>query len=275
MDRYSYMQSEAATSTSTFTRGRSVPLSGGTVHRERVATAGSGAAGVAGSTPASFASRDTSDRASARRASGAGAGDAGGMRSAAAEGALRGSRRTNLMKYAADNRVVRAIYDFTTGSTKTLFIALVVLVVAASLYGPVRDCYVAYRTGEVLAKQVALRESYNKSMQSEVDTLLSREGIEDAARSKLGLVMPGETRLTVTGLDDSNSSDSSSDASSDSSSSDSSNSSSASDTITADELEQQENAAINDAPWYIKALDVVFMFTGTSGQTVTSSGASS
>lgn len=266
MDRYSYMQSEATASTSTFTRGRSVPLSGGTVHRERVATAGAGAAGIAGSTPVSFASQDANKRAGARCASGAGAGDASGMRGTAAEGTLCGSRRTNLMKYAADNRVVRAIYDFTTGSTKPLFIALVVLVVAASLYGPVRDCYVAYRTGEVLAKQVALRESYNKSMQSEVDTLLSREGIEDAARSKLGLVMPGETKLTVTGLDDSSSSDSSSD---------SSNSSSTSDTITADELEQQENAAINDAPWYIKALDVVFMFTGTSGQTVTSSGASS
>lgn len=163
------------------------------------------------------------------------------------------------MKYAADNRAVQAIYNFTTGTTKPLFIALVVLAVLASMYGPVRDCYVAYRSGEVLSKQIALRESYNKSIQSEVDTLLSREGIEDAARTRLGLVMPGESTLTVKGLDD------------DSSSSDSS----ASTTMSADELERLEAEAINDAPWYIKALDVLFFFNSTTGQSVTSAGTSS
>ena len=186
-------------------------------------------------------------------------------------------RQTNFMKYAADNRFVQALYNFSTGRYKPVFILLVVAVALAGLYGPVRDCYVAYRTGDILARQVELREKYNEGLQSDVNTLLSREGIEDKARKDLGLVMPGETTLTVEGLDDdSGDSSSSSDSSSeDSSSSSDSSDSSDSTTMTAEELEQAENDVINDSPWYIKALDVVFFFTGTSGQTVTSTGASS
>lgn len=225
MDRYSDISAEAAASPYSFSRGRSVPLSSGIAGRERAAAVAAAGASNVSERPAGRPSR----------------------------------RNSSFMKYAADNRAVQMIYDFTTGPTKPLFIALVVLAVLASMYGPVRDCYVAYRAGEVLNKQIALRESYNSSIQSEVDSLLSREGIEDAARTRLGLVMPGESTLTVKGLDG------------DSSDSDSSSST----TMSADELEALEAAAVNDAPWYIKALDVLFSFNGTSSQAITSSGASS
>ena len=160
------------------------------------------------------------------------------------------------MKYAADNRAVHAIYEFTTGRTKPLAIALVILAILGGLYGPMRDCYVAYRTGDILARQLQVSERYNKSLQSDVSKLLSKEGIEDEARSKLGLVMPGEKQLEVKGLDGDSSSDSS-DASS---------------SLTASEIAKREAEVAAEAPWYIKVLDTVFFYSGVDGQEVSSSG---
>lgn len=164
--------------------------------------------------------------------------------------------RTNFMKYAADNRAVHAIYEFTTGRTKPLAIALVILAILGGLYGPMRDYYVAYRTGDILARQLQVSERYNKSLQSDVSKLLSKEGIEDEARSKLGLVMPGEKQLEVKGLDGDSSSDSS-DASS---------------SLTASEIAKREAEVAAEAPWYIKVLDTVFFYSGVDGQEVSSSG---
>lgn len=164
--------------------------------------------------------------------------------------------RTNFMKYAADNRAVHAIYEFTTGRTKPLAIALVILAILGGLYCPMRDYYVAYRTGDILARQLQVSERYNKSLQSDVSKLLSKEGIEDEARSKLGLVMPGEKQLEVKGLDGDSSSDSS-DASS---------------SLTASEIAKREAEVAAEAPWYIKVLDTVFFYSGVGGQEVSSSG---
>ena len=160
------------------------------------------------------------------------------------------------MKYAADNRAVHAIYEFTTGRTKPLAIALVILAILGGLYGPMRNYYVAYRTGDILARQLQVSERYNKSLQSDVSKLLSKEGIEDEARSKLGLVMPGEKQLEVKGLDGDSSSDSS-DASS---------------SLTASEIAKREAEVAAEAPWYIKVLDTVFFYSGVDGQEVSSSG---
>lgn len=172
------------------------------------------------------------------------------------DGAASRATRTNFMKYAADNRAVHAIYEFTTGRTKPLAIALVILAILGGLYGPMRDCYVAYRTGDILARQLQVSERYNKSLQSDVSKLLSKEGIEDEARSKLGLVMPGEKQLEVKGLDGDSSSDSS-DASS---------------SLTASEIAKREAEVAAEAPWYIKVLDTVFFYSGVDGQEVSSSG---
>lgn len=187
-----------------------------------------------------FVSRSDTGAAGRSRARAAHPGDRAG------EGASspRRERSTNFMKYAADSRVVQMLYAFMTGRTKPLFYALVIGAVAVGLYFPVRDCYAAWRTGDILSRQYEVRKAYNDSLQAEVDKYLSQEGIEQSAR-ELGMVLPGETRVEVTG-------DGSSDASSGDDSSDVPSSSA--------EAAQAEQAVAEEAPWYIKALDALFFF---------------
>ena len=164
----------------------------------------------------------------------------------------------DFMRYANDNAVVKAIYDFTHGSLRLLFIGIVVALALVSLYFPVRDLYVAKRSSDILAKQVEIREQYNDELQKSVDKLLSEEGIKDAASEDLGLVMPGETRIDVLGLDD--------DSDSSSAEKKSSNAKKAS------EVAKEIEEVGKDAPWYIQTLDMLFGFNGVEGQTVASSG---
>lgn len=172
-------------------------------------------------------------------------------------------RRTNFMKYANDNRVVRAIYAITTGPQRVLFYAVVACALLAYAYGPVRDLYVSYRTGDILAKQEAIQQEYKDGLETEVESYLSEQGIEEAAR-KQGMVMPGERSITVTGdgsSTDSNSQDSTSSSSADSGA-----------LTTASQVEAAEQQVYADAPWYVKALDRVFFFSGVEGQAVVSAG---
>lgn len=166
--------------------------------------------------------------------------------------------RSDFMRYANDNAVVKAIYDFTHGSLRPLFIGIVVALALVSLYFPVRDLYVAKRSSDILAKQVEIREQYNDELQKSVDKLLSEEGIKDAASEDLGLVMPGETRIDVLGLDD--------DSDSSSAEKKSSNAKKAS------EVAKEIEEVGKDAPWYIQTLDMLFGFNGVEGQTVVSNG---
>ncbi len=163
---------------------------------------------------------------------------------------------SDFMHYANDNAVVKAIYDFTHGSLRPLFIGIVVALALVSLYFPVRDLYVAKRSSDILAKQVEIREQYNDEMKKDTDKWFSEEGIKDTARD-LGMVMPGETRIDVQGLDD------------DSGSSSSSKSSNAK---KASEVAKEIEEVGKDAPWYIQALDMLFGFNGVEGQTVVSNG---
>lgn len=172
-------------------------------------------------------------------------------RSSRASSRLSGS---DFMHYANDNAVVKAIYDFTHGPQRGLFIGIVVALALVSLYFPVRDLYVAKRSSNILAKQVEIREQYNDELQKSVDKLLSEEGIKDAATEDLGLVMPGETKIDVLGLDDD----------SDSSDKKSSNAKKAS------EVAKEIEEVGKDAPWYIQTLDMLFGFNGVEGQTVVS-----
>ena len=164
----------------------------------------------------------------------------------------------DFMRYANDNAVVKAIYDFTHGSLRLLFIGIVVALALVSLYFPVRDLYVAKRSRDILAKQVEIREQYNDELQKSVDKLLSEEGIKDAASEDLGLVMPGETRIDVLGLD----------GDSDSSSAEKKSSNAKKASEVAKEIEEVGK----DVPWYIQTLDMLFGFNGVEGQTVASSG---
>lgn len=164
---------------------------------------------------------------------------------------------SDFMHYANDNAVVKAIYDFTHGPQRGLFIGIVVALVLVSLYFPVRDLYVAKRSSDILAKQVEIREQYNDELQKSVDKLLSEEGIKDAATEDLGLVMPGETKIDVLGLDDD---------------SDSSSSKKSSNAKKASEVAKEIEEVGKDAPWYIQTLDMLFGFNGVEGQTVVSNG---
>lgn len=164
---------------------------------------------------------------------------------------------SDFMHYANDNAVVKAIYDFTHGPQRGLFIGIVVVLVLVSLYFPVRDLYVAKRSSDILAKQVEIRQQYNDDLQKSVDKLLSEEGIKDAATEDLGLVMPGETKIDVLGLDDD---------------SDSSSSKKSSNAKKASEVAKEIEEVGKDAPWYIQTLDMLFGFNGVEGQTVVSNG---
>lgn len=164
---------------------------------------------------------------------------------------------SDFMHYANDNAVVKAIYDFTHGPQRGLFIGIVVVLVLVSLYFPVRDLYVAKRSSDILAKQVEIRQQYNDELQKSVDKLLSEEGIKDAATEDLGLVMPGETKIDVLGLDDD---------------SDSSSGKKSSNAKKASEVAKEIDEVGKDAPWYIQALDMLFGFNGVEGQTVVSNG---
>lgn len=186
------------------------------------------------------------------------AGGAGSAYSSSRTGAdSRPRRRHNLIRYAEDNRVVRAIYSFTTGRFKPLFIALVLVAVALNVYFPVRDYYVAQRTSTILTAQKKLVKAYKTQLQSDVDSLLSEEGVKDAASKKLGMVMPGEKTIEVIGLDDD--------------SSDSSSKKSSAPTTSA-ELEKALQNVDSNAPWYTRVLDVLFGFSGVNGQQVSSAG---
>lgn len=179
----------------------------------------------------------------------------GKAKRAAQGGASRASvRPSSFMKYAADNRFVQAIYAFTTGATKPLFIAIVVVCLAVGLYGPVRDYYVAWRAGGILEQQVEIREGYNGGLKSEVDAYLTDEGVEDAARRDLGLVKEGETRIEVTGTDDASDMDASDGVS------------------TSAEADEAEAQVAQEVPWHLKMLDAIFGFTGVDGQSVASTG---
>ena len=202
-------------------------------------------------------------------------------------------RSTNFVKYSADGPAVQKLHDFTSGSLKPLFIALVVAAVAFGLYLPIRDYYVAWRTGEILSRQVDLRKSYNEGLQENVDKYLSQEGIEEAARSELGMVLPGETRIELTGNEqtpaqegdaaaaDGDESDTAGpgDAAGDGEQPDGEQADAAAAGTSDDEVpstsaeaEKAEAAAALDAPWYIEVLDTVFFFGGVEGQTVVSTG---
>ena len=163
---------------------------------------------------------------------------------------------SDFMHYANDNAVVKAIYDFTHGSLRPLFIGIVVALALVSLYFPVRDLYVAKRSNDILVKQVEIRQQYDDELKKDTDKWLSEEGVKDSARD-LGMAMPGEKRIEVLGLDDD---------------SDSSSSKKSSNAKKASEVAKEIEEVGKDAPWYIQALDILFGFNGVEGQTVASSG---
>lgn len=257
-----------------------------------------GAARVKGAA-ADAAAADASSR---RPARGASSGERSGASAVDEERASRRAayearRQSSLMKYANDNRVVRALYDFTSGPYRAVFYVLVVAVIALGVYFPVRDLYIAHRTNGILQEQLAIREKYNESLEKEVNKYLSQEGIEEAAREQ-GMVMPGETPITVQGTDqlgdngqassqdgsadgaqsddaagsgDTASSGGAADSADEGSGGDAADSSS-SEPSTSAEVERAEREVYANSPWYYKVLDSLFFYSGPADQIVKSTG---
>lgn len=268
----------------------------GFANKVRGAVSG-GAARVKGA--AAGAAADASSR---RPARGASSGERSGASAVDEERASRRAayearRQSSLMKYANDNRVVRALYDFTSGPYRAVFYVLVVAVIALGVYFPVRDLYIAHRTNGILQEQLAIREKYNESLEKEVNKYLSQEGIEEAAREQ-GMVMPGETPITVQGADQlgDNGQASSQDGSADGAQSDDAAGSgdtagsggaadsadegsggdaadsSSSEPSTSAEVERAEREVYANSPWYYKVLDSLFFYSGPADQIVKSTG---
>lgn len=270
----------------------------GFANKVRGAVSG-GAARVKGAA-AGAAGADASSR---RPARGASLGERSGASAVDEERASRRAayearRQSSLMKYANDNRVVRALYDFTSGPYRAVFYVLVVAVIALGVYFPVRDLYIAHRTNGILQEQLAIREKYNESLEKEVNKYLSQEGIEEAAREQ-GMVMPGETPITVQGADQlgDNGQASSQDGSVDGAQSDDAAGadgaddsasgaagggedgsgtgaagSSSDEPSTSAEVERAEREVYANSPWYYKVLDSLFFYSGPSDQVVKSTG---
>lgn len=214
----------------------------------------------------------------------------------------------DLMRYASDNAVVRWLYALTTGPRRYLFYGVVVALVLAGIYGPVKDFYIARRTVMILEEQTAIRKEYNETLGDEVGSLMSQEGIEDTARKDLGMVMPGEQTITVEGLDSednpvvvdpSKPAEEGEGASGEASAEDPAKGDSDKDSqplkgadaankdktgsnaaaadpskkpMTSAEVEAAERAVLENSPWYWKVLDVLFGFDGAKGMAVVSTG---
>ena len=116
---------------------------------------------------------------------------AGERVAAAREGAASGAQ-------SARERATSA-REWAVAHRRLWIVLAVVLAVAAALYGPAQRYYVSMRTTQDLQVKYAALKSQNKDLQSDVDTLMSKEGIEDQAR-KNGYVYPGEKGVEVKGL---------------------------------------------------------------------------
>lgn len=121
------------------------------------------------------------------------------------------------------------------GAHRALSIAMAtVLVAVAMLYPPARAYYAAVRVNSVLSSQLSDVNASNDSLQSDVSSLMTKEGIEDEARRR-GYVSKGDTAVDMSGVSDSGGA--------------------ISDQASATSDDTASSAA---EPWYLSALDALF-----------------
>lgn len=144
-----------------------------------------------------------------------------GRRASEGAGSRAAAKASGILSWAGSHRVACIVA-----------VAIVALVVA--LYPPAKALYGASRTNAVLAERLDAATSSATQLQGEVDSLMTREGIEDEARRR-GYVSEGETAVDVDGVADSGS-------------------------ATTDESVTGGSSQTTDAqePWYVSALDFFF-----------------
>lgn len=144
---------------------------------------------------------------------GRGASESAGSRAAA--------KASGILSWAGSHRVA-------------CIVVVVIIALVVALYPPAKALYGANRTNAVLAERLDAATSSATQLQGEVDSLMTREGIEDEARRR-GYVGEGETAVDVDGVADSGS-------------------------ATTDESVTGGSSQTTDAqePWYVSALDFFF-----------------
>ena len=217
-------------------------------------------------------------------------------------------RNQDFVRYAQDNVFVRTFYELTTGPYKVIVFLIFALVCVSGIYFPLKDMYCAMRTQQDLTVLEQTQQEANDEAQAQIDQYMSQEGIEDIARTELGLVMPGETAGVVVGVDEDGNAlpdESSPDEESESSTAtdpnfdvtlpfgpntEEQNEESSPDApvnpLEEDEhpvlgelsqnLEEKEDAQkakkYADVPWYYAIGDFIFGYKGATGQTIVSTG---
>lgn len=117
------------------------------------------------------------------------------------------------------------------GHARGLLVLALAAFTAFMLYAPARELYIANRRLDTLQATYDVLLEENETIRDDLELLQTREGIENEARAR-GFVEPGETKVIVEGLPESELSDP---------------------TAFLEPLEVPENR-----PWYIELLDALF-----------------
>ncbi len=185
---------------------RTARAAGGAAGNARLAGENASFAGVYGA-PAAAAATTADDRA-ARRATTRRERRAARVRDArvapdrAADGREAAPRRE-----AGSQRTVHVaaglsrIGDFVIHFRRALLVVAVFVALILTFYGPCKTYYKAWRAGLDLQDQLSDLNSSNDQYKSDIQSLQTREGIEDEARRR-GYVSEGETKVVVDGLSD-------------------------------------------------------------------------
>lgn len=143
--------------------------------------------------------------------------------------------RTRRKKVKLTDRAI-AVAESAWEHPGALFAVAIALMVALMMYGPVRNYYVAMRSGQDLQARYDALVEQNDAIREDLGRLQSQEGIEDEAHRR-GYVKDGETGVITEGLP-----------------------------------EEDLNELLGDIeledtrPWYIRVLDLVFFYSQDNWQ---------
>ena len=96
-------------------------------------------------------------------------------------------------------RAIGTAFEVAMGHMRGVTVLVVLALVAAMLFAPMRNLYVAYRRLDRLQATYDALLAENEAISHELTVLQSREGIENEARAR-GFVEAGETKVVVEGL---------------------------------------------------------------------------
>lgn len=132
--------------------------------------------------------------------------------------------------------VLETVLSWTRVHSRAVGVVAVVVVLVMVFYTPVQSYYCSTRTNNALTAKLDKINASNFTLQDQVDSLMTREGIEDEAR-RHGYVGQGETPVDMAGVEDS--------------------------PHTSESALAAKNATTvtqDNSPWYIKVLDVIFRY---------------